>query len=235
MSLRVNFGTPVFAAADAASLDLDAMRALFEPSVGTPVPPPMAPSPDLTEEALVFEPDTLPIPLQEQKNPVWCYAACAAMAINFLHQQEKVTQCNVVSLIKKDRDHLDHCCTNFDIVCVLSGCKVEDVGRIFKEFAVDFEPSAGSVNDVQGPVDFAKLQSEFNAKRPVEVVIEWPNGGKHALLMAGIRGPLLYLLDPLQGHPYNGWRTIASLEHFNEQGKWIKTWPGLSKTPAPPE
>ncbi|MGZ5480677.1 MAG: papain-like cysteine protease family protein [Pyrinomonadaceae bacterium] len=207
MSLRVAKGTPILSPTDAAPLGFDALRAKFEPG-------------------------SLPIPLQQQSNPVWCYAACASMAINFLHGAEVATQCKVASFVKfvqNGTNSPETCCTGLNLTCIASGCDVDDIGKIFDHWGVDFEQSGNAADPVMGRVDFARLAAELAAKRPVEVVIQWPDEGKHALLVAGIKGNLLFLLDPLKGHPYNGWRTIDSLEDFDEDGQWIKTWPGLIK------
>jgi hypothetical protein len=184
-----------------------------------------------------FEPNTLNIKLQTQNSSLWCYAACASMAIMFIKKADQPRQCKIASFVTQGSnvdEGLQHCCTTttIDPVCVADGCKVGDIGLIYDHFGISFKRADDT--SVLGQVDFEVLAAEFAAGRPVEVVVQWANkegGGKHALLVTGIRGQMLFLLDPLNGHPFNGWCTIKSLQEGFAHGKWIRTWPELMLKP----
>jgi hypothetical protein len=197
---------------------------------GIPIDVPVA-QPDLTLQDVFDSPisEALPISRREQEAGAWCYAACAEMVINYIHQQPTTTQCHIVSLVKRGPDELDFCCTTNGNECTFTGCGLDDIATIFDFFQIAHENS-GIVDDpVLGPVDLAKLTAEFQAKRPVEVVVDWEDGGSHAVLVTGVVDDMIFVVDPLEDEPYGGWQTVYSLEYGFGLGTWARTWPGLRR------
>jgi hypothetical protein len=188
-------------------------------------------------KSLEPEGNVLAIEPQTQRSSLWCYAACASMAIQFIKQTDEPEQCRIAGFVTHGTNgdpDLQHCCTSpaIDPVCVARGCKVVDIGDIYAHYGISFKDDGN--HDVLGQVGFDVLQAEFDAGRPVQIVIRWaPNegGGKHALLVAGIRGQQLFVLDPLTHHPFMGWCTIESLKVAFGHGTWIRTWPELKLKP----
>jgi hypothetical protein len=170
----------------------------------------------------------LPITRRHQKAGAWCYAACAQMVINYSHGVIAAAQCQIASFVKKGSTELNFCCTTGGFECIRTGCQVPDVARIFDFWKVLQETSGIAANPVLGQVNLAKLTSEFEAGRPVEVVVDWDNGGSHALLVTGVSGNWIFLIDPLEDDCYGGWRTVPSLQGAFGFGLWTFTWPGLS-------
>src|ERR1700687_6136181 len=78
------------------------------------------------------KPPTLGIERSEQNSSAWCYAACAAMAINFCTPPSSppklVQQCDIASFVKTTPAEAVDCCNTDDLQCVLTGCKVSEIG-----------------------------------------------------------------------------------------------------------
>jgi hypothetical protein len=195
---------------------------------GIPIDVPVA-SPGFSLQD-AFESETsgaLAIERRAQEAGAWCYAACAEMVINYSRQMTAAAQCQIVSFIKKGPSELNYCCSTSGFECIETGCQIRDVARIFDFWKVRHETSGNAANPVLGQVDLAKLTSEFQAKRPVEVVVDWENGGSHALLITGVSDDWVFLIDPLTDDCYGGWRTVFSLQGGFGFGVWSLTWPGL--------
>jgi hypothetical protein len=171
----------------------------------------------------------LPILRHEQEAGAWCYAACAEMVITFSHQQSLANQCQIVSLVKKGENDLNFCCSTNGNECTFSGCELDDIGKIFDFWKINHETSGNAADPVLGQVDLAKLNAEFQAKRPVEVVVDWEDGGSHAVLVTAVVDDMIFVIDPLEDEPYGGWQTVFSLQEGFGVGTWSRTWPGLRR------
>lgn len=194
---------------------------------GIPIDVPVA-HPGLTLRD-VFDSTTteaLRVQRSEQEAGAWCYAACAEMVITFSYHQTMANQCHIVSLIKAGEDHLDFCCTTNGNECTFTGCDLDDIGKIFDFFAIKFEASANAGDPV---LDLAKLAAEFQAGRPVEVIVDWDGDGSHAVLVTGVVDDMIFVIDPLEDEPYGGWQTVDSLETGFGLGSWANTWSGLRR------
>lgn len=178
-----------------------------------------------------FIPYVLPIVRVEQDSAAWCYAACAEMVINYSHQEQKVKQCEVASFVKSGLGEELDCCNGSEPECVRSGCQRDDIGFIFDKWDVAFEDDAPPDNEILGIVSLSKLKDEFDARRPVEVVVSWnDDAGAHALLITGVNGSMLFIIDPLTGGGYyGGLREYEDLKNGFGSGLWSETWPGLKK------
>lgn len=171
----------------------------------------------------------LPIPRKEQQAAAWCYAACAEMVINYCHSAVVTNQCQVVSFVKRGKDQLNFCCDTDKIDCIVAGCKAKDIGLIFDLWQVGHDTTGVPGSPEFGQVQLNKLKEEIDAKRPVEAVVDWKNGGSHAVLVVGIKNDWLFIVDPLEHDPYGGWQTIGSLQAGFSGGKWSLTWTGLRR------
>ena len=178
-------------------------------------------------------PDPRLIPRSEQQRDAWCYAACAAMVIDFCHPTDDVRQCDIASFVKSPPagPPVD-CCHGFHPECVQTGCKPEDISRIFEHWEVAFATTGDPQQPFIGPLGFDELRDECAAGRPVEVVVDWSDQpGSHAVLLiaANEARQWVFVLDPLENGPYNGWHSMPSLLGGFGQGQWVKTWRGLRK------
>jgi hypothetical protein len=165
------------------------------------------------------------IELSPQHEDAWCYAACAEMVINFCIPENAIRQCDIASLVKQA-----NCCALEDVdECLESGCTKDDIGRIFTESGVRFERTS--------QVDLARLESsilgsQLNATppSPVEVVIDWSDGpGSHAVLVTGVLGDQVFIVDPLEDEDHGGWQSIDFLQDGFGHGTWVETWLDLRR------
>ena len=174
----------------------------------------------------------LDIKRSEQKAAAWCYAACAEMVINYSHNAPVTTpvanQCQVVSFVKKGKDELNFCCQTNGIECIARGCSTRDIGLIFDFWKVNHD-TTGMADPEFGPVSVDKLRSELAAGNPVQIVVDWDDGGSHAVLVIAVQGNWLFIIDPLENNPYGGWHTVGSLQFGFSEGKWARTWVGLRR------
>jgi hypothetical protein len=173
--------------------------------------------------------EALAVERSPQEAGAWCYAACAEMVITFSFHQTMANQCHIVSLIKAGEDYLDFCCTTNGNECTFTGCELDDISRIFDFFQIGFETSGNAADPILGPVDLPKLTAEFQAGRPVEVIVDWDDDGSHAVLVTGVVDDMIFVIDPLEDEPYGGWQTVDSLETGFGLGSWARTWPGLRR------
>jgi hypothetical protein len=188
---------------------------------GTPIPTRL-PIPETLEK--VFPPPQVAILRSPQHQDAWCYAACAEMVIHRCIPSPFVDQCKVAGFVKNS-----NCCLALvNAICINSGCKEDDIKRIFDHFGVVSQRLNQQISPVQ-------VTTEVTASpgRPIEVVIHWQVGAgqssSHAVLIAGISGEFVFIVDPLRLGPFNGWRTFVSLQNGFGHGHWALTWVGLRK------
>lgn len=194
----------------------------------------------------IFVKDGIPIPVHEftpkglkkalpkpqveitrnsQLQDAWCYAACAAMVI-FKCTEVFTRQCKVVEFVK---DPGDCCKAKPDAVCIRTGCEEEDIKEIFTEFEVNSKKVPGNLTKAEMTTEII----DSTPGRPIEVVINWRVGGNkqsaHALLINGISGQYVHLVDPLKRQPFGGWKRIVQLETGFGHGRWKLSWIELKK------
>jgi hypothetical protein len=160
------------------------------------------------------------------------------MVINHIHGGGRVEQCLVAGFVKSSPGDEVDCCPDGsqDERCTESGCAVGDFALIFDQWEVAFTAAAemdeedeelgASILDI---VSLAILELEHEAKRPVQVRVEWNDTGAHALLVTGVDGTQVHVIDPLEGDRYGGWHEYSFLRDGFGQGNWTQTWPGLMK------
>lgn len=168
----------------------------------------------------ILPPPQIDIGRIRQSEDAWCYAACAEMVINYCRPKANVTQCKIASYVKTDE-----CCEPppRPAICTLSGCRKDQIDKIFNKWEVHSQPLATFLN----PED---VEIEIKAKRLIEVVIDWQGKqSSHAVLISGISGDWVFILDPLEDAPYWGWRLHADLREGFGNGTWSDTWIGLRK------
>ena len=209
-------------------------------------PPP--PGAEAAHEDFAFEearPEReLPIPRVAQREDAWCYAACSEMIINYSHgQQQVVDQCNVASFVKAPPGTAGCCGAGAPAVCTDRGCKLQDFPRIFDRFGLEFEPNidtgTGDPDDlILGRITIGKMREELEADlldpddvaRPVLVIVDWDDeDGSHALVVAGIDGQDIFIIDSLEDDEYGGWNDFDYLDSGFHEGEWVKTFPGLKR------
>lgn len=206
MPLRVTQGIPVNPTFQADPLDLFEANALTD-------------NPALRAfEALL--PHRLPVPLFQQKQDRWCWAACAHMVLNF-YDDHSVDQCDFANWLFGRSS----CCSNPSTSLCNKSCESGDVRRVYWQFELksDFR---------EGYVLFSTIKSEIDAGRPVEVGIKWngDNNGGHAVIIKGYDerfGQRVLVNDPLEDSDVD--------MHYDDvldmygQGTWKWTWTGIRR------
>jgi hypothetical protein len=165
-----------------------------------------------------------------QRQAAWCYAACAEMVIFEVKPSPFVDQCKAVRVVKNSNG----CCkAKPDAICTGTGCSQTDIKKIFDEFDVNSTFVPGSLSP-------AEVATEINAnpRRPVEVAVSWrmPAGqtSGHVLIVNGISGQYVHLIDPLQKPKFGDWRRFVELRNGFGHGKWSFSWINLKKKLAGP-
>lgn len=195
---------------------------------GIPIPAKRVPFNSKSAPPDVFDdlerPKTLRVFRVQQATPAWCYAACTEMVINFIHGLGTVGQCDIASFVKSGLGMNVNCCPDGGghERCKRSGCTVGDFNQIFDEWKVVFQRDDDRVS-------LSSLDIEFRNARPVLVRVEWNDTSAHALLITGVDGAEVHVIDPLQGRPYGGWVRHSYLIEGFKKGQWAETWLGLTK------
>ena len=183
-----------------------------------PIP---TPRPESLESALPRP--QIQISRQVQQRDAWCYAACASMVIIQRHPAPAlpVRQCKIAKFIK----HADCCHSGAPQQCTNSGCGKDQIASIFTNFRV-------ANQTVNSDVPLATVQAEVTGNRLVEVVVDWTTTpgqtSSHAVLLAGVNGDSVYVIDPLPGEPFGGWQTHARVQSGFGDGAWSMTFTGLA-------
>ena len=113
----------------------------------------------------------LNVPLHGQETSEWCYAASTQMIGEYFGSSIK--QCTIAS-----HDNGIDCCPP-DGGSVPSSCV--NGGNTYDELTYWGFPGV----DNGGALSYSGIKSEIDAQRPVGVGIEWPSGGKHAIIVDG--------------------------------------------------
>jgi hypothetical protein len=217
MPLRVNKGIPIWSppAPEPINEGLGDIRLVTPPSVPS--------LPTRTAQSRILQ-----VPMIEQDEKNWCWAACIQMIMAFFNHN--LGQCGVAGLLFENRD----CCANRSSCDV--GCDPEDVERVLLK-----PPLGVSCRLVDGLISFNNIMDEINEGRPVAVSIIWetsdgrPHGG-HLIIVKGWRilnnGQYIKVNDPLYGPgdiSYSKLRTYYGPPDDDVDGVWRHTWTDIQR------
>jgi hypothetical protein len=189
----------------------------FEIGVNAPPPaPPLVPGP-VAAPALTNQ--NLPIGHVVQQKSEWCWAACTKMVLSNFGQP--VRQCDVVEFLFDEV-----CCPSVnDVDTCNSGCDKEDILTIYEHFNV-----TATVVEDSDDIVFNEIRSEIRDRgRPVQVLIEWDEGGAHVVVIYGwrVQGNYRYLRIHDSLNNGSGEIRITQLRRYEDQGDWTLTWIGF--------
>jgi hypothetical protein len=181
---------------------------------GVPVPT----KTDLPEELpKALPPPQILIARSSQRHDAWCYAAAAEMAINYCFPRGLVDQCQVVTFVKGTQ-----CCGALPAVCTNRGCRKDQLKGVFKGFHVNAQELESAVSP-----RIITTEVTTGRGRVLEVIIDWqttPNQqSSHAVLLSGIIGRYVYVVDPLPEAKYHGWRLHTDVVSGFGGGHWSMT------------
>lgn len=153
------------------------------------------------------------VQLQRKKN--WCWAACISMTRRFMGAP--LSQVKVVEQTF-DGDRLDQMAA---VTQALRACDLD------------------GDDPFKGPLPYAEIKKEIDAKRPVMCQVEWSEGGSHVVLVIGYgHNDTLAVLDPQDitlnpgATELSGWHAHASLAHALGSGTWAVTYTGIRQRAA---
>lgn len=156
----------------------------------------------------------------EQRKSRWCWAACTQMVLTAFGQD--VDQCQVASILFPD----DACCATGGNTCD-KGCEKEDILPVYEQFNV----TATLVEDSDDIV-FVEIRSEIRDRgKPVQVCIDWDEGGSHVIIIYGwrVKGPNRFLRIHDSLNNGSGEIRISELRRYEGQGDWTLTWIGFDE------
>jgi hypothetical protein len=158
------------------------------------------------------------VPQFSQEQSEWCWAACAQMVLRY-YGNNAVRQCDVAARLFGQPG----CSENPSSSLCNEPAQVQDIAGVYSDWG---RPTPQYVN---GSVPFKTLQSELNAKHPVEVGFIWKDGTGHQVIICGwnidTTGPLLLVNDPRWG---SGGVYYTNLVLAYGWGSWQDTWISLA-------
>jgi|RhiMethySRZTD1v2_1073278.scaffolds.fasta_scaffold04865_4 peptidase C39-like protein len=186
--------------------------------------------PPLADPSLMTfaRPRSLRVPMIEQIEGNWCWAACIQMIMAFFG--DDLDQCSVAGLLFSDRN----CCANRR--SCNEGCDPEDVERVLES-----PPLEVNCRREDGVISFESIVNEIDGGRPVAVGILWRNSegeqtGGHLIIVRGWRihnnKQYVKVNDPFYGPgdvPYSKLRTYYGPPDDDVDGVWKHTWIGIER------
>jgi hypothetical protein len=159
---------------------------------------------------------TLKVPHIVQEQRKWCWAASAQMVLE--HCGFATTQCDIAAGL------LNKSCCRTPRACNV-GCKSDGVDQIYNQFGINsqYQPSS---------LPFTSIQAEINAKRPIQVGLNWAKGGGHLAIITGweqdTSGDWVRVNDPDPTRPRPVIIRYARLVQAYGQGSWVTSWTNLT-------
>jgi hypothetical protein len=171
-----------------------------------------------------------------QQESQWCWAACVEMVMAFLGSPQD--QCQAVTGLP-GRPPGDPCSdpASFQLI----GCSILKMADVWKSVGVNSKLILGTDDEELPALEFDKLKTEINEKRPVEVGLSWHGGrGGHAMIVKGygqIGGrDSVWINDPLGASTKfgsdlkggEGQILFKDLMEANGYGAWVCSWTTLT-------
>lgn len=164
----------------------------------------------------------LPVSLERQTCPVWCWAASAAMIANYYNRP--YSQCQIASIfLNKASSSETFCCGSDACEVCASRISCEDIGNLLG--TMGFDAKIGGILPEQ------ELQAELSARRPVIIYLVGTLTG-HVVVAAGFKCPgstadncVYRILDPFLGEQELNY---GSLVTDKTSRNWVFTIYGIS-------
>lgn len=148
-----------------------------------------------------------------QEKSQWCWAAVAYNVDHYFSSSSPWTQCMIAKAVLR----LPECCLDPpDFEDCDSAAYLEDALAV-----------VGRQYTVSGTLEFADIETEIRAGRPVCARIGWPGGGGHFVIIAGCRTlksglRQLWIRDPLFGPSLQDDECFRTAYHLC--GEWTNTY-----------
>jgi hypothetical protein len=180
-------------------------------------------------ETQTYVPDVnnrLGVRMQYQQSSEWCWIAVATTVDHFYNPASTWTQCQVMTQIGQEINGFPADTTACPSAAALAAnpglaTRYADPYAVAARYVLD-DPrlginrlylKSGGVTDALKKVGnyasyespnltLAQVAGELNAGRPVVAAITWAGGGSHFVLIAGIQGEGMLILDPANGEAF---------------------------------
>jgi len=152
----------------------------------------------------------LSVPQKTQEKSNWCWAACSQAILEYYGTY--VTQTQIADYAVNGANQTYPLCSNS-----LSG-----IDGILKHFDAILSTCRKAYAFFK-----SEIQQEIDAGRPIQIGILWWAGGGHAVVIRGIVGDYLYIMDPLYGPLIKTYNSTV----INNSGFWFDTLE-LDSTPG---
>lgn len=170
----------------------------------------------------------LPIDPVYQLEKCWCWAACMSMVIEY--QGKSVSQCQIVG--KKIGGTADVCSDPDSYLD--EDCLPQDITPAWASWHINSVEHLGNM-DQPAQISSIEVKQQIAEKQPVEVGIQWYQGGSHAVIIKGWSGEegnaTLWINDPseesLLGSAIKGGHGPLRYRELQEgfgYGVWVHSW-----------
>jgi hypothetical protein len=160
-------------------------------------------------------PGGMVVPFVWQEQTEWCWAACAAMVVEY-NTQSAASQCEFAKWLFVEPS----CCEAPQSTICNSPCLLDDVSDVYQQWGI-------ASRRVGGQLPFQTVATEIAAQRPIEVALHWGYTAHLVLIVDSlviIGVPWVTVHDPFYG------RLVlhhAELLTAYGRGNWHASWVGI--------
>jgi hypothetical protein len=156
--------------------------------------------------------DRLPFTMQHQEQSNWCWAAVSTSVSHYYHSGSAWTQCAVANAQTGRND----CC----------GAGASGACNIYGFLDQALQTVGCFVSMQSGTSDFATVDAEIAAGRPVGIRVAWNGGGAHFLAIIGTRELAPHYVavdDPIYGKSDHTWDDLRT-SYQADGDSWTHTY-----------
>ena len=171
----------------------------------------------------------LPVPLKLQNTLVWCWAASAAMVIEY-ETRQPIIDCQVLDAYARAMGRSGGCC-QFPARC-MRGAIPGEIEQILLGHGINMRSQ-------QFPAPLHEVQQHLNRGHPLIIWLWRTPNSAHVVTIVGYRGSALLVHDPMQGAVWvqdqvlrANWLTGVWRDTIFVEGRLGGSSPG--PTPTPP-
>jgi hypothetical protein len=153
----------------------------------------------------------VPLSMQAQLQPQWCWAACSTSVSHLYDASSRWTQCRVVNAE----------------LAQTGCCQDGSSGRCNRPWYLDraLTRTGNFAGRVSGRAPLSRIRSQLDAGRPVGARIGWAGGGGHFVMISGCLDDatgVLEVRDPIYGTSEISISAFAS--SYQGSGSWTHTY-----------
>ena len=185
----------------------------------------------------VYEPQVLPVYMEEQDERNWCWAATALSILEYYNPLSKFLQLDIVKTQHGFNLNQGGFSNKYLIGNSPYANRFYDRPRLWESRKVHFPNPTEFIDKFSmEKLDFNTLEKEINNGNPVCVAVRWLEGGGHIMTLTGIRKknpdtPVvnanedfdLIVNDPWSGIIYISTKNFIEQKYLSSKGGWYQT------------